>query len=352
MTKAEVLAPDLDAIVERNADDFKSLQGARLLVTGGTGFVGSWLLESFAWANRRLALGAGAVVLTRDPDAFGSKSPHLLSDPAISFRRSDLQGRSSIWGSFDAVVHAATAGPDGAAAPAPQKIVETIVDGTRSVLELARRNGPVPFLFTSSGAVYGAPASRERFEESYLGAPDPLLPFSAYGEAKRFAELLCALEAERFGLAVKVARLFAFVGPYLPLDRNFAIGNFIADALGGRAVEVGGDGSAIRTYLYAGDLATWLWRILVRGEVARPYNVGGERPYAIAEVARIVAETGCGGGEVVIQGATPLPARPPQRYVPDTRRARTELGLNETLSLEAAVARTLDWHRAGISGTV
>ena len=91
MTEPEpVLAPDLDAIVERNADDFELLRGARLFVTGGTGFVGSWLLESFAWANRRLALDASAVVLTRHPGAFGGAAPHLLADPAISLRRGDL----------------------------------------------------------------------------------------------------------------------------------------------------------------------------------------------------------------------------------------------------------------------
>jgi dTDP-glucose 4,6-dehydratase len=134
MRQAEVLAPDLDAIVERNSDDFGSMRGARLFVTGGTGFVGSWLLESFAWANRRLALGASAVVLARDPDAFGSKSPHLLSDAAISFRRGDLRGSDPLWGTFDTVIHAATAVPSGPFELEPLTVVETLVDGTRRVL--------------------------------------------------------------------------------------------------------------------------------------------------------------------------------------------------------------------------
>jgi dTDP-glucose 4,6-dehydratase len=343
MTKAEVLAPDLEAIVERNADDFELLRGARLFLTGGTGFVGSWLLESFAWANRRLALGASAVVLTRNADAFGSKAPHLLCDPALSFRRGDLNDSGSIWGTFDAVVHAATA-PSGLE---PRTVVDSIVDGTRRVLDVARRNGSIPFLFTSSGAVYGrAPLSLDRFEESYLGAPDQLLPKFAYNEGKRFAELLCAAEVERSGLQAKIARLFAFAGPYLPLDRNFAVGNFVADALEGRAIEIKGDGTAVRSYLYAADLATWMWRILARGKAARAYNVGAERPYTIAEVARAVAEAGGPGCEVLVRGSVPAPPPPPERYVPDTRRARAELGLSESVSLETAIGRTIDWHRA------
>ncbi|MFY9781561.1 MAG: NAD-dependent epimerase/dehydratase family protein [Candidatus Baltobacteraceae bacterium] len=351
MTEPEpVLAPDLDAIVERNADDFELLRGARLFVTGGTGFVGSWLLESFAWANRRLALDASAVVLTRHPGAFGGAAPHLLADPAISLRRGDLGDAGALWGTFDAIIHAATATAAGPSGLTPQTIIETTVDGTRRVLDLARRNGSIPFLFTSSGAVYGrAPASLERFEERCLAAPDPLQPRFAYHEAKRLAELLCAADVERAGLQAKIARLFAFVGPYLPLERNFAIGNFIADVLAGRTIEVSGDGTAVRSYLYAADLATWLWRILARGKPARAYNVGSERPYSIAEVAGIVAAAGQASSEVTVR-AVPAPASQLERYVPDTQRARTELGLGETVSLEAGIRRTIDWHRARRTG--
>ncbi|MGP6157576.1 MAG: NAD-dependent epimerase/dehydratase family protein, partial [Vulcanimicrobiaceae bacterium] len=272
-------------------------------------------------------------------------APHLLSDAAISFRRGDLGSRIAFWGSFDAVIHVATAAPAGPTELGPLTIVETIVDGTRRVLELARRNGPIPFLFTSSGAVYGRAPSLERFRESYLGAPDTLVPRFAYNEAKRLAELLCAVDAEKAGVQAKIARLFAFVGPYLPLDRNFAIGNFVADALRGGRIEVGGDGTAVRSYLYAADLTTWLWRVLTRGAPARAYNVGGERPYSIAEIAEVVAGVS-GGSEVVIKGAQEDPPRPPERYVPDTERARTELDLAETVSLEEGVRRTIDWHRA------
>lgn len=126
MTKAEVLAPDLDAIVERNEDDFAEFRGARFFVTGGTGFVGSWLLETLAWANRRLELGAAVVVLTRSPDAFASAAPHLLSDPAISFRRGDVRGSTSIWGTFDAVIHAATTASASFSEGEPLVTLETI----------------------------------------------------------------------------------------------------------------------------------------------------------------------------------------------------------------------------------
>jgi dTDP-glucose 4,6-dehydratase len=346
MTKAEALAPDLDSVLERNEDDFAAFKGARFFVTGGTGFVGSWLLETLAWANRRLELGVSAVVLTRNPDAFASAAPHLLCDPAISFRRGDVRGATSIWGTFDAVIHAATTASASFTEKEPLAMIETIVDGTRRVLELARRNGAIPFLFTSSGAIYGEqPAGLERVGESYLGGPDPLETKFAYHEAKRLAEMMCAIEAAGAGIQAKIARLFTLVGPYLPLDRHFEIGNFIGDALRGRAIDVAGDGTAVRTYLYAADLAVWLWRILARGETSRAYNVGSEHACSVADAARTVAAVN-GANEVVIRGTHSEHPLKPNRYVPDTSRACDELGLTETVGLEEAIRRTIGWHRA------
>jgi dTDP-glucose 4,6-dehydratase len=342
MTHANLLAPDLEALLERSAGDLEHFKGSRLFVSGGTGFVGSWLLEAFAWANRRLALGASAVVLSRDPASFAAAAPHLAHDPAISLSRGDVRDPIEVAGSFDAIIHAATAGP---AEGGPEATLGTIVDGTRRVLELARRNGAIPLLFTSSGAVYGRqPQNLERLAETYLGGPDQLQPRYAYNEAKRLAEMLCAIALHDGGPNVKIARLFAFVGPYLPLDRNFAIGNFIADALAGRTIEVKGDGTATRTYLYGADLASWLWRILARGTPGRPYNVGGERALTIAEIAATVRDVANPGGAVTV-AASPGAATP-DSYVPDVRRARDELGLVETFTLERGIARTLEWHRA------
>jgi nucleoside-diphosphate-sugar epimerase len=226
-------------------------------------------------------------------------------------------------------------------------MIDTVVHGTRRVLELARRNGAIPFLFTSSGVVYGEqPPDLERIDESYMGGPDPLETKFAYHESRRLAEMLCAIDATSAGLQMKIARLFTLVAPYLPLDRHFEIGNFIGDILRGRAIDVANGGTAVRTYLYAADLATWLWRILARGETTRAYNVGSERTLSVAQAARVVAAVNGGHDEVVIRGTQPEHSLKPGRYVPSTLRARSELGLAETVGLEEAIARTLAWHRA------
>lgn len=139
-----------------------------------------------------------------------------------------------------------------------------------------------------------------------------------------------------------IARPFAFVGPCLPLDRQFAIGNFLRDALQGGPIVIRSDGTPLRSYMYAADLVVWLWTILARGTVARPYNVGSEVAYSLRQVGELIARSGPRTIDIEV-GATPQPG-PPPRYVPSTARARGELGLREAVGLDEAVKRTLAWH--------
>jgi dTDP-glucose 4,6-dehydratase len=129
------------------------------------------------------------------------------------------------------------------------------------------------------------------------------------------------------------------------MDRHLAIGNFLADRLAGRPIEVRGDGSALRSYLYAADLARWLWTILLRGEPRAAYNVGSEEAISIAALARRIA-AGENGAVPVRIASAPVAGRLPERYVPSTRKARQTLGLEPTISLDDAISRTLAWARA------
>jgi nucleoside-diphosphate-sugar epimerase len=221
------------------------------------------------------------------------------------------------------------------------------VSGTRRALEFSRHCQARGFLLTSSGAVYGRqPPEMERMPEDYLGAPDPVdteSPYGARGEEKRTAETLCALYAKQYGIPAKIARCFSFVGPYMPLDGKFAIGNFIRDGMEGGPILVKGDGTPYRSYLYAADLAIWLWTILMRGETCRPYNVGSEEALAIAQVAQTVARSFTPGREVVV-ACSADPTRPPDCYVPATQRAGSELELQDTTSLTESIQQTVIWH--------
>src|SRR5579862_3925602 len=149
------LASDLEHILAQTADVWPAFRGRRIFITGGTGFFGCWLLESFAWANDRLDLNAHAVVLTRNAARFREKAPHLGAHPAIQFYEGDVRTCDFPGGEFSHVIHAATESASGLNERDPGEMLDSIVAGTRHVLDLAVACGARNVLLTSSGAVYG-----------------------------------------------------------------------------------------------------------------------------------------------------------------------------------------------------
>jgi dTDP-glucose 4,6-dehydratase len=191
--------------------------------------------------------------------------------------------------------------------------------------------------------VYGRqPGDLTHVPEDYPGAPDPLDPRSAYGIGKRTAEQLCALYQKHYGVSSTIARCFAFVGPYLPLDIHFAIGNFIRDVMNAGPIVIKGDGTPYRSYLYAADLAIWLWTILLRGAPGSAYNVGSEESISIAEVAKRVVRSASSDVKIEIQGRKQI-NQTVERYVPSTQKAITELKLQQTIDLDKAIQYTVQF---------
>lgn len=335
-----VLDTDRRHMLERSGDLWESLRGARVFVTGGTGFVGTWLMEAFIAANAAYDLRARAVLLTRDPERFRARAPHLANDESIEFVSGDATSFVEPEGAFDYVIHAATERSFEPDAARPLGILEPDLLATRRVLDLAASRGVRRLLFTSSGAVYGAGASAlDRVPETYPGAPDPMEARAAYGESKRVSEFACTSYARVHGFDAIVARLFAFVGPHLPLDEGYAVGNFVGDVLSRRAIAIAADGTARRSYLYAADLAVWLWTMLVRGTAGRAYNTGSPDALTIRELAETVAHTLAPGTSVSV-AKLPVPGAAPSSYVPDVTRAEQELGLRAWIDLPDALRRT------------
>jgi dTDP-glucose 4,6-dehydratase len=335
---------DLEYVLDHTRGLWEDLRGARLFVTGGTEFFGRWMLESFLKANDRLNLSAEAIVLTRDPHRFAESAPHIAGHTAITVHRGDIKSFDFPLTDCTHVLHMATEAFPGMP---PSASFQTAVAGTERVLAFAAIRGARKLLLTSSGAVYGVqPPDCERISEDYVGAPRPEDVSAGYGHGKRTAEYLCSVAAAQTQLEVKIARCFAFVGPLLPLDSSYAIGNFIRDALFRDRIEVKGDGTARRSYLYAADLAVWLWTILINGDSGRPYNVGSQTELSISDLALLVARVVRPGIPVDVAEQAAAGALP-SRYVPSTARAALELGVRDRVLLDEAVLRTADWYLEG-----
>ena len=337
-------AEDMAHVLEHTQGIWEDLRGGCLFVTGGSGFFGRWMLETFLHANDELGLGADAIVVTRSVEGFAAGAPHIARHHSIQLLAGDVRTFDAPRTEVSHVLHMAT---ETALDQSPTASFDTAVDGTRRVLRLAVERGARGFLLTSSGAVYGTqPPDLQQIPEDYPGAPPPDDPGAGYAHGKRAAEFLCIGAAAQTGLPVKIARGFAFVGPLLPLDSGFAIGNFIRDALFRDRIEVAGDGTPRRSYLYAADLAIWLWTILARGQPRRPYNVGSEADVSIGELAAIVGRVLRPGLPISINRVADS-GLPAPRYVPCTNRAAIELGLREHVVLEDGILRTSRWYSAG-----
>ena len=336
---------DLEHIWDKSESCLSELAKARVFITGGTGFFGRWLLESLYFAKKRLNLATEIVVLSRDPERFLKKAPQLAPCKDITWIKGDVRNFQFPTGIFTHVIHAATEASAKLNQENPLLMLDTITEGTRHVLDFAAQAGVKKFLLTSSGAVYGKqPQEIKQITEDYAGASDPLLLNSAYGLGKRLAEHQCLLYSHQHGFEVKIARCYAFVGAFLPLETHFAIGNFIANALNNKPISIQGDGTPYRSYLYAADLIIWLWTILCFGSSGRAYNVGSDIEISIADLAKMVAEFASPMLKINI-AKTALSSAEVERYVPSTARARQELNLQQWVTLPTAIEKTILWNK-------
>lgn len=340
---AGISEADLEEVLAGTEDLWRSLSGARIFFTGATGFYGVWLLNSFAHVTRRLGLRIPSTILTRDPAATRARYGALIDALGAELAFGDTRTFVFPEGAFSHVVHGATSASAALNASAPFEMFDVIASGTRRVLDLAAGADCSRFLLMSSGAVYGPqPSSMTHVPETWGGGPSTLDVANAYAEGKRAAELLAAIGARVSGFELVSARGFAFVGPHLPLDTHFAIGNFLRDAMAGGPIRILGDGTPYRSYLYGSDLATWMWMLLFKGRASTAYNVGSDDGRPLREIAeRVAAQT----GTRVDVAKEPPPNHAPARYVPDVSRAKSELGLSIRVPLDEAIRRTLAFHR-------
>ena len=343
-SRKSILNQDLKSIHAQAGSVWFELDNSRIFITGGTGFFGRWLLHSLKHAVETDCLNIEVTILSRNLVRFSADEPQLWNFPSFTFLKGDVSNFEFPDGKFTYLIHGAADSSDHVLRTDPITMCKSIVNGVQRVLEFAVQAGASKTLFLSSGAVFGGQhPDYDEIPDNWTGHPLDCSDLNnAYAEAKRFSEMFCTLYREKHNLNVVILRCFAFVGPHLPLNANYAIGNFISNAIAGGAITVNGAGTEQRSYLYTADFAVWLWTILARGESGAIINVGSDKTYSILEVAQKVADV-FAVKEVLVRGI-PNKKKSASRYVPSIAIAREIYGLETTTDLTEAIWRTATWY--------
>ena len=306
---------------------------ARILITGGAGFIGSHLCERF------LAEGDDVICMDNFLTGAPDNVAHLFADRRFSFIQQDVTTYIYVKGPLDVILHFASPASPVDYLELPIQTLKVGSLGTHKALGLAKEKS-ARFLLASTSEVYGDPLVHPQ-KEDYWGHVNPIGPRGVYDEAKRFAEALTMAYHRTHGVETRIVRIFNTHGPRMRLNDGRVVPNFISQALRGEPLTVYGDGSQTRSFCYVSDLVEGIVRLL-RSDFPDPVNCGNPVEVTILQFAEKIRELTGSRSEIVFR---PLPLDDPKVRQPDIGRARTVLGLEPKLSLETGLRKTIEYFR-------
>lgn len=308
---------------------FSELKGKTILITGGTGFFGKVLSEYFLKINETHQLDLKLILTARNP----------IDDKRVTFIASDIRDALRVEEEIDYIIHAAT--PVTNDKSDPNELLEIIINGTQNALKLAKEKNIKKFINISSGAVYGnQPIEVEKITENLIENVHYFESTNIYGSGKRIAEALVENYCSKNKIDYLTLRCFAFSGKHLPLNAQFAIGNFVKDAKNAGKILVKGDGTAIRSYLDSLDLAEWVVRAVVSNVKNETFNLGSDKEVSIGDLASLVASL-VPGTKVEIQNSKNTEIKT-NRYVPSNEKIKKLLGVEQKIDLRQSILKMLD----------
>jgi len=361
-----VVQDDLERTCFDLRDEIEALAGKHLVITGGAGFLGYYLVKAMIFWNGKS--GHRKVRLTV-LDNFVRGMPGWLSElddeSELTVLEHDItQGLPALTADFDYLIHAASIASPAYYRQHPIETIDANVNGIRLILEQARQrqasDHPVSgILFFSSSEIYGDPtAEMIPTSEDYPGLVSCTGPRACYDESKRFGETLCVNYQQQYGVAVKIARPFNNYGPGLKLTDGRVIPDFARDILAERDIVMYSDGAPQRTFCYVADAVAGYYRVLLRGRPGEAYNIGTASPMiSVAELAQLMIETarqlfGYRGKLVRRESAdTAYLVHNPNRRCPDIGKAQGELDFRPGIDLAEGIRRSLIWYLENQEGT-
>lgn len=312
---------------------------SRVLISGGAGFLGSH------FCDRYLRLGYEVVCLDNLLSGTVENIRHLQGNPLFTFLQADVEALASLLlhkagHRFEHVLHLASVASPELYLKHPLKTLSSGAEGTRAMLEVARKDSAV-FLLASTSEVYGDPTVHPQ-PESYWGNVNSIGPRSVYDESKRFAEALTMAYHRTFGVDTRIVRIFNTYGPRMKAGDGRVIPNFINQALNGQPLTIYGNGEQTRSFCFYEDLLDGIIALIEKGN-EMPVNIGNPDEYTMLELAEVVIQETGSTSRLV---HAPLPQDDPKRRRPDISAARERLGWQPRVPLREGLAQTIQWFKA------
>jgi dTDP-glucose 4,6-dehydratase len=309
----------------------------RVLITGAAGFLGSHLADRF--------IAAGHDVVGMDNFVTGSPDniAHLTGNRRFTFHEHNVTNFIYVEGALDGVLHFASPASPRDYLELPIQTLKVGSLGTHKALGLAKAKG-ARFLLASTSEVYGDPLVHPQ-PEGYWGNVNPVGPRGVYDEAKRFAEAITMAYHRYHALDTRIARIFNTYGPRMRVRDGRVVSNFVVQALRNEPITIYGDGSQTRSFCYVDDLVDGIVRLFERGS-PQPTNIGNPTECTVLQLANLVLRHSGSHSPIVRE---PLPQDDPKVRRPDISRARSELGWEPTVGLEAGLIRTIEYFRTKLT---
>ena len=336
---------DAESVLASRTEQLSPLAGGHVFVSGGTGFLGAWLLELIAVLNERHSFGLRVTVFSRNARAFAAGCPHLGNHSWVRFVDGDIRYLAELPRETRYIVHAAALTDRRLFASHPTAVAETNSLGTVRLLQAATLLEDVrKIVVLSSGLIYGTqPCDMASVNENFMGPVRCDDVNAVYAESKRFAEVIAHCAISESKLPVVVLRPFAFIGPYQSLQLPWAVTDFLRESLNGSPIRIMGNGSTVRSLMYASDYAYWTLAALAQGKPRGTYNVGSPHPIDLLSLAKMITQHFSPTPEILTNVGQS--AHETTRLVPCVEKARRELGVEVTVSLPDAIQKTITWHK-------
>lgn len=324
-------------LTENEASNLRKLKNKEILITGGSGFIGIWLTHLLLYLNDKLMFNITLYLVARNESHEISK---IITDRKdITFIKSDIRNLREFPKDVSYIIHTATSPDNRVYMSNPVESMDIIANGTKNVMENALLLEKLEAVINlSSGQIYGAINSHNISEDDF-GQLNSNSIAAIYPEAKRYTETLTNAYRSLHKVPVIQVRPFSFIGPYMSLDKPWAVNNFIRDALKFKNIRILGNGKPVRSYMYPTDMAVWILNILLHGKVASAYNLGSDVGISLEEVALKIKDIIGSSVNIEILNMN----NNCSEFVPNVDHVKREFGLDITVDMDDTLRKSIDW---------